>query len=83
MEQEKGSDGGSESIMPEPVRISDEAIPPSELFIENTGLLFQIKPPQRRYKWKKLQVDQLWRDIRNAHLCDLNQSQGETCRGIG
>lgn len=31
------------------------------------GRRFEILPPQRRFKWKEPQVDQLWRDISNAY----------------
>ena len=53
--------------MAELVSVSGGARAPSQLFMENTGLLFQISPPQRRFKWKKQQVDQLWRDIEAAY----------------
>ena len=51
--------------MPVSVKINDGAISTSELFL---GLLFEIHPPQRRFKWKKAQVNQLWEDIRKAHI---------------
>lgn len=53
--------------MPPLVRISEGAIAPNSLFSETTGLLFEIRPPQRRFKWKKQQVDQLWEDILTAY----------------
>ena len=54
--------------MPLLVKISDGSIAISSLFSENSGLLFEIHPPQRRFKWRKPQVDQLWEDIRKAHI---------------
>ena len=56
--------------MPTLVRISEGALAPSSLFAENNGLFFEIHPPQRRFKWKKQQVDQLWEDIRTACMDD-------------
>lgn len=53
--------------MPRLVRISEGALAPNSLFSEISGLLFEIRPPQRRFKWKKQQVDQLWEDIRTAY----------------
>ena len=53
--------------MPTLVRISEEAISTSSLFSETSDLLFEIHPPQRRFKWKKQQIDQLWQDITNAY----------------
>ena len=53
--------------MPRLVRISDGAISTGDLF-SDSGLLFEIHPPQRRFKWRKPQVDQLWGDIRKAHI---------------
>ena len=53
--------------MPGLVRISEGAVAPSNLFSEITGLLFEIHPPQRRFKWKKPQIDQLWEDILTAY----------------
>ena len=51
--------------MPVSVKINDGAISTTELF---SGILFEIHPPQRRFKWKKPQVNQLWEDIRKAHI---------------
>ena len=53
--------------MPAPIKIADDAQAPSALFSKSTGLLFEIRPPQRRFKWKKEQVKQLWDDILTAH----------------
>lgn len=53
--------------MPVLVRISEGAISTNNLLSENSGLLFVIRPPQRRFKWKRQQIDQLWNDIVNAH----------------
>lgn len=50
--------------MPLLVKISDGAVAISRLF--NNGLLFEIHPPQRRFKWNKPQIDQLWTDITKA-----------------
>ena len=49
-----------------PVRISQDAQAPHQLFAENTGFLFEIHPPQRRFKWKKRQIEQLAKDIISA-----------------
>ena len=49
------------------VRINEDALSPDSLFSGNLGLLFEIHPPQRRYKWKAQQIDQLWQDIVKAH----------------
>ena len=38
----------------------------SGLLSGNDELLFVILPPQRRFKWKNQQVDQLWQDILTA-----------------
>ena len=56
--------------MPTLVKISDGAVSADGLFAQTDGLLFEIHPPQRRFKWKKQQIDQLWQDIRNAHQAD-------------
>ena len=55
--------------MPTPISISiaRNAEDLKALFSEGTGLLFQIHPPQRRFKWKTGHVKQLWDDIRTAH----------------
>lgn len=53
--------------MPPLVKISDGALSPSSLLAENSGLLFEILPPQRQFKWKKQQIDQMWDDIIAAH----------------
>ena len=53
--------------MPALVKIGEGAIPPSILFAENQGLLFEIRPPQRRFKWTNKQVNDLWEDIITAH----------------
>lgn len=37
------------------------------LFDKTGQKLFEIHPPQRRFKWKKKQVVQLWEDILAAH----------------
>ena len=54
--------------MPVLVPIREGAISTSSLFSEYSGLLFEIHPPQRRFKWKAHEVFQLWEDIRNAHV---------------
>ena len=53
--------------MPALIKISDGAISTTKLFTETNNLLFEIKPPQRRFKWTKRQVDQLWNDIHTAY----------------
>ena len=53
--------------MPTLVKISEGAISTSGLFSEANDLLFAIHPPQRRFKWKNQQIDQLWQDILTAH----------------
>ena len=50
--------------MPLLVKISEGAIATDRLF--DNGLLFEVHPPQRRFKWKKQQIEQLWADISNA-----------------
>ena len=57
--------------MPGLVRVSDNAMIPTTLFAENTGLLFEIHPPQMRYKWRLREVDRLWRDILSAYSGNL------------
>ena len=56
--------------MPALVKISHGAISTSSLFSESNNLLFVIRPPQRRFKWKKEQIEQLWDDIVRAHKAD-------------
>jgi len=46
------------------VSLSDQATQIQELF---TNTQFDIRPPQRRYKWRAQQVEQFWNDIVNAH----------------
>ena len=53
--------------MPTLVKISEGAISTSALFSETSDLLFEIHPPQRRFKWKKQQIDQLCQDIITAY----------------
>ena len=53
--------------MPTLVKISEGAISTSGLFSKTSDLLFEIHPPQRRFKWKKQQVDELWQDILTAY----------------
>ena len=53
--------------MPTLVKISEGAISTSGLFSETHKLLFEIHPPQRRFKWRNQQIDQLWQDILTAH----------------
>ena len=50
------------------VQIKEGTQSTSRLFSKESGLLFEIHPPQRRFKWKAPQVLQLWEDIRNAHV---------------
>ncbi len=54
--------------MPVLVPIRDGAISAGSLFSEYSGLLFEIHPPQRRFKWDAREVSQLWEDVRNAHV---------------
>ena len=56
--------------MPTLVKISEGAISTGGLFSETSALLFEIHPPQRRFKWKKQQIDQLWQDILTAYKAD-------------
>lgn len=49
------------------VTISDNERSPNQLFSEYSGLFFEIRPPQRRFKWKPTQVRQLWEDIFRAY----------------
>ena len=53
--------------MPTLVKISEGAISTSGLFSETSDLLFEIHPPQRRFKWKQQQIDQLCQDIITAY----------------
>ena len=53
--------------MPKLLKISDDAVHVQSLFSANEGLLFEVRPPQRRFKWKKPQIVQLWSDIYNAY----------------
>ena len=46
------------------VNLSDQSTQIQELF---TSTQFDIRPPQRRYKWRTQQVEQFWNDIVNAH----------------
>ena len=43
------------------------AVPPSKLFLGGEKSIFKIHPPQRRFKWADKQIDQLWKDLLNAH----------------
>ncbi len=54
--------------MPKLLRISDDAVSATGLFSSDDGVLFEIHPPQRRFKWRKIQIEQLWEDITQA--CD-------------
>lgn len=56
--------------MPALVKINEGAISTSGLFSATNDLLFEIHPPQRRFKWKNQQVDQLWQDILTAYKAD-------------
>ena len=58
--------------MPRLLRISEDAVSTDGLFSGNEGLLFEIRPPQRRFKWKDTQVVQLWNDILTAYRNDPN-----------
>ena len=49
------------------VTISDNERSPNQLFSEFSGLFFEIRPPQRRFKWAAKQVGQLWQDIIRAY----------------
>ena len=53
--------------MPVLVRINEGALPLSSLFSESDSPLFEIHPPQRRFKWKEQQIDQLWSDMLTAY----------------
>ena len=53
--------------MPKLLKIGDEAVNATGLFSANEGLFFEIRPPQRRFKWKKPQIVQLWEDILTAY----------------
>ena len=61
------TEGSSEGTMPTLVKISDGAIPTKKLFSVSEDLLFEIHSPQRRFKWERQQIDQLWQDIIGAH----------------
>lgn len=50
------------------IKIDEGALNISTLFsAEGYNKLFKVRPPQRRYKWDKNEVTQLWSDILNAH----------------
>ena len=50
------------------IKIDEGALNVRSLFsAEGYNKLFKIRPPQRRYKWDKNQVTQLWMDILNAY----------------
>ena len=53
--------------MPTLTKISDGEVSTSELFSEANGLLFEIHPPQRRFKWGRTEIKQLWDDILTAY----------------
>lgn len=54
--------------MPKLNKIHDQALSVMGLFSESDGgLLFEVHPPQRRFKWGKTQILQLWRDMLTAH----------------
>ena len=55
--------------MPVLVKISEGAVSTSRL-LSDDDLLFEIHPPQRRFKWRNQQLDQLWDDLRTAHEAD-------------
>lgn len=46
------------------IRINDASDPPDSLF--SGGRLFEIHPPQRRFRWESRQIQELWDDIVNA-----------------
>ena len=56
--------------MPTLVKINDGAISTRSLFSEMSDLLFVIRPPQRRFKWRNQQIDQLWQDILTAYTAN-------------
>lgn len=53
--------------MPVLVQIREGAISTGSL-LSDRDMLFEVHPPQRRFKWRKTQIVQLWEDIRNAHV---------------
>ena len=53
--------------MPKLIRISDDAVSLMSLFSASEGLLFEIHPPQRRFKWREPQIVQLWNDLTKAY----------------
>jgi len=48
------------------VKVNDGAMSTDGLFSRTNGFLFEIRPPQRRFKWGKRQIDELWSDILDA-----------------
>ena len=53
--------------MPKLIRISDDAVSLRSLFSASDGILFEIHPPQRRFKWRVPQIVQLWDDLAKAY----------------
>ncbi len=46
------------------INLSDSIVSAHDLF--SSQVTYEIKPPQRRYKWGKREIHQLWQDIRKA-----------------
>ena len=56
--------------------ISDQAYSTEDLFdASSNGVrrLFEIRPPQRRFRWERTQVKQLWDDLAKAHSLSLEE----------
>ena len=53
--------------MPEILRIEEKAVHTMSLFAESDSPLFEVRPPQRRFKWQRLQIEQLWKDVLAAY----------------
>lgn len=60
--------------MPAPlVNVSHGAISTGSLFSKTYEMLFVIRPPQRRFKWTKKEVNDLWSDILNSFKEDKSK----------
>ena len=59
--------------MPTVIQLSNNSVTTTQLFTDD---LFAIHPPQRRYKWTRVEVRQLFNDLKNAHAHDHDDNHG-------
>ena len=59
--------------MPTVVNVSRDALSTDGLFSKTNNMLFVIRPPQRRFKWTRKHVNDLWTDITNAYREDPDE----------